>query len=228
MSDFFRSSAPQDAKVTSLVEKRNNDVFKLLKEFQLELLVIIDGLYDEYNEMKLMTNLPFLEDPHINDKVTDLSVVRKNKAIKKESDGYVTSGKEITEKTYKLILKIRDTMDFLYNTKFKNVMKASHVMSAADIDVGADFINPDVMIIDEQSFANTPVLVSLNIFIPEYYKYLKNIDLNIKKFVDLLSVGRPNSEELKNELYKVQNQIQDGLKYVEYFSGLFEKNNFAK
>ena len=228
MSDYHRSLQPQEGRIIDLVEKRNNKVFELLKELQLELLVLTDGIKEEFNEIKLMADLPFLEDPHINEKVTDLSIVRKNKTIKKESDGYVTSGQEITQKIYKLVLKIRDAMDFLYNTKFKNIMKASHVMSEADIQVGIDFINSDVMVLDELSFANTPVLVSLKTFIPEYSKYLIGIDIEVKKFIQLLGASNPNSEELKSELYKMQNQIQDGFEFVQYYSDLFEKYNFAK
>lgn len=223
MSDFSKSPQPQEAKIISLVERRNKDVFELLKELHAELIIVKDEIQKECDEIKLMSSLPFLEDPHINDKVTDLSVVRKNKEITKESDGYVTSGKEITQKTHELILKIRDGMSFLYDTKFKNLMRASHVMSEVDIEADFDFTNSGIKTFDEQEISDTPVLVSLKIFIPEFMEYLSNIDFGIKKFAKVLSSSSPNSEELKNELYQVRNQLQSGQEFVEYFLSLFEK-----
>lgn len=228
MTDFSNSPQPPEAKIISLVERRNKDVFELLKELHAELLVVKDGVQREYDEIKLMSNLPFLEDSHINDKVTDLTIVRKNKALTKESDGYVTSGKEITQKTHELILKIRDGMSFLYDTKFKKLMKTSHVMSEEDIEAEYNFLNSNIKSFDENEIAETPVLVSLKIFIPEFLDYLSNVDFGIKKFAQVLNSGSPNSEELKDELYQVRNSIQGGLKYVEYFLDLFEKHNPTK
>jgi hypothetical protein len=228
MSDFSNSPRPPEAKVISLVERRNKDVFELLKELHAEVVVVEEGVQREYDEIKLMSNLPFLEDSHINDKVTDLNIVKKNKEITKETDGYVTSGKEITQKIHDLIIKIRDGMDFLYNTKFKKLMKASHVMSEMDVEADFNFINSNIKTFDEQELADTPALVSLKVFIPGFLEYLSDIDFGIKKFAKVLSSGSPNSEELKKELYQVQNQVQGGLKYAEYFLDLFEKHNPTK
>jgi len=219
------SRAPQEAKVISLVERRNNEVCKQLQGLAVEVKEVKTGVKKGYDDLKLLANLISLDDPSVSDKVVDLDVFKKNKILRDQNSGWVTNEKEIMNNLREFIYKIRDAMDFLYNTKFKSAMLVSHALSSVELEIDSSPSKIIGRLFNDDELSEKPAFITLKYFIPDFLDYLADIDFSVYNLIDKIKMNQPNPEQLTNDLFQLRNRLQRGVKYTEYFLENFYKNN---
>jgi len=223
-----RNIASQENNVISLVERRNKEIVKSLDGLAVEVLSTRDGIEEELNDLKLMANLSVLEDPKIGENVVDLEIYRNNKILSKKNPEWMPDKGDTKDNIRKLVSKIRDAMDFLYNTKFKQAMESSHGLSSLELNTEFDYLTSGNEIFSNEDMVDKSILISLKIFIPQFVKYLENVRAGIDDLAKKIERKLLDTDQTTDELCQLRNQLQSGLHYVEYYLNLFEKNNPSK
>lgn len=218
-----RPSEQHEAQIISLVERRNKEVTRLLEDLRAEVKITKDGIEKEFEDLKLLAELPIVTDAHIADNVIDLNQTRYNKELRERQSGWVADRKEIRDKTRGLIEKIKAAMIFLHDYKLKPVLTASHVLSESEINF--NFPGAEHLKFTEADLLERPISTAIKYYIPDQIDYLVSTDSGLDRLIGLMKVDSPNSQELKSALLQLHFQLQNGLKYAEYFLQIFEKNN---
>ncbi|EKD42850.1 MAG: hypothetical protein ACD_72C00556G0001 [uncultured bacterium] len=141
------SGNPKDAKIFSLedrrrgeLENRKREVARLLNELSDAIKLTKDSTAKAVGELRLLADLPVLDDRHIGENTVDINLARQNLELKNRNANWVSTKEGLVEQTRGLLVNIRDAIWFLYGTKFKEVMTVSKVMS--EDDMNAKYMNP--------------------------------------------------------------------------------------